>query len=176
MSLSAENSLIPSVLSLYSIYLFIHLFIYCLFRAAPMTYWSSQARGRIGAVVTSPHHSSLQHQLLNHWARPGIEPLPSWILSQIHHHWAQRELPVPIFLANTATVVPMFYHESTWPRFPKAANGNPEDSNRCPKGSTPAVVWDQAAPLDALPPPSPSQGVNMAGILRDLFLWDMELL
>ena len=118
-----------------------------------MTYRSSQARGQIRAVVTSLHHSSLQHQLLNHWARPGIEPLPSWILSQIHHHWAQRELPVPIFLTNTATDVPMFYHESTWPRFPKVANGNPEDSNRCPEGSTPAVVWDEAALLHAPPYP-----------------------
>ena len=32
-------------------------FIFCLFRAAPMAYGSSQARDQIGAVAASLHHS-----------------------------------------------------------------------------------------------------------------------
>ena len=35
----------------------IYLFIYCLFRAVPMAYGSSQARGRSGAVAAGLHHS-----------------------------------------------------------------------------------------------------------------------
>ena len=36
-----------------------------LFRAAPVAYGSSQARGRIGGVAAGLHHSSWQHQVLN---------------------------------------------------------------------------------------------------------------
>ena len=43
-------------LTFYS-YLFIYLFIYCLFRAAPTAYGGSQARGLIRAVATSLRHS-----------------------------------------------------------------------------------------------------------------------
>ena len=39
------------------VYLFIYLFL--LFRAAPMAYRGSQARGRIGATAAGLHHSNL---------------------------------------------------------------------------------------------------------------------
>ena len=39
------------------IYLFIYLFIFGLFRAAPEAYGGSQAKCQIGAVATGPHHS-----------------------------------------------------------------------------------------------------------------------
>ena len=45
---------------MYPFYLFIYLFIYCLFalsRAAPLTYGDSQARGPIGAVAAGLRHS-----------------------------------------------------------------------------------------------------------------------
>ena len=51
-----------TVLSLF-IYLFIYL-VFCLFRAAPMAYGGSQARGLIGAVPASLHHSSQQCWIL----------------------------------------------------------------------------------------------------------------
>ena len=45
---------------------------FLLFRAAPMAYGSSQARGRIGAIGTSPHHS---HS--NVGSKPSLWPIPS---------------------------------------------------------------------------------------------------
>ena len=62
-----------------------------------MAYGSSQARGRIGSTAASPHHShsnarSESHptpqltatcctaRSLTHWARPGIEPVSTWVL------------------------------------------------------------------------------------------------
>ena len=85
------------------------------FRAAPMAYGSYQARGRIGAVAASLHHSSIltataTRQLriqvlsvtystshcnarsLTHWARPGIEPTSSWILVGFITTEPQQEL------------------------------------------------------------------------------------
>ena len=60
-------------------YLFIYLFIYlCLFRAAGAAFGGSQARGRIRAVAACLHHSNAGS--LTHSARPGIEPVSSWIL------------------------------------------------------------------------------------------------
>ena len=38
---------------------------FCLFRAAPMAYGSSQPRDRIGTVATGLHHSSQQCRILN---------------------------------------------------------------------------------------------------------------
>ena len=67
-------------------------------RAAPTTYGSSQARGQIGAVNASLHHShsntgskmclrptpQLNAGSLTHRVRPGIEPTSSWDSSWIH--------------------------------------------------------------------------------------------
>ena len=61
-----------------------------LFRAAPMAYGGSEARGLIGAVAAGLCHShsnmgtyTTAHgnaRSLIHWARPGIEPTTSWFL------------------------------------------------------------------------------------------------
>ena len=58
-------------------------FVVCLFRGAPAAYRSSQARGRIGA--TSATYTKAQSNVgsLSHWARPGIEPMSSWILVEV---------------------------------------------------------------------------------------------
>ena len=50
------------------------------FRAVPAAYVSSQARGWIGAVAASLHHSQSHAGSLTHWVRPGVEPVSSWIL------------------------------------------------------------------------------------------------
>ena len=47
---------------------FIVLFIYCLFRATPVAYGGSQARGPIGAVAAGLHHSLWQRWILNPWS------------------------------------------------------------------------------------------------------------
>ena len=43
----------------------IFFFFFLLFRAAPAAYGGSQARGRIGGIASSLHHSSQQRQILN---------------------------------------------------------------------------------------------------------------
>ena len=86
---------------------FIYLFIFWVFfRAAPVAYGGSQARGWIGAVAASllcHSHSNpgseprLQPTLkahgntgsLTHWLRPGSEPTSSWILVGFVNCWAR---------------------------------------------------------------------------------------
>ena len=74
------------------IYLFIYLFI-LLFRAAPLSYGSSQARGWIRAMAISLHHSHSNTRSLTHWVRPGLEPASSWILVGFLTPWATRGTP-----------------------------------------------------------------------------------
>ena len=74
---------------------FVCVCVFFFLRAAPTTYGSSQARGQIGAVAANLHHShgNTGSRLcltcttaygnatsLTNWARPGMEPTPSWIL------------------------------------------------------------------------------------------------
>ena len=47
-----------------------------IFRAAPLAYGSSKARGQIRATAASICNTGS----LTHWVRPGIEPDSSWIL------------------------------------------------------------------------------------------------
>ena len=84
----------------------------CLFRAAPMTYWSSQARSQIGAIaadlchsiatldlshICKLHHSSQQHQILNalskvrDWSRILMD------VNQVHYLWAMMRTPFYTF-------------------------------------------------------------------------------
>ena len=74
---------------------------------------SSQARGPVGAAAASLHHShrnarsepplgpTLQlvgnARCLSPWARPGMEPLPSWILIGFLTRWATTGAPEIIF-------------------------------------------------------------------------------
>ena len=79
------------------------------FRATPLAYGGSQARGWIGATADSLHHSHSNAGIwaasvtyttaqgnvrpLTHWARPGIEPTSSWILVGFINHWARKGTP-----------------------------------------------------------------------------------
>ena len=104
-------------------YIFLFLFFFfCLFiflsffRAAPVAYGGSQARGPIGAVVASLHrsHSNTGIQAasatynvahsnpgsLTHWARSGIEPAFSWILVGFVNRWATRGTPITFSYFN----------------------------------------------------------------------------
>ena len=85
--------------------------LFCLlsfFRAAPVAYGGSQARGRIGAVATvllQSHSNSGSEPCLwttpqltgnagslTHWARPGIEPATSWFLNRFVSAAPRQEL------------------------------------------------------------------------------------
>ena len=48
---------------LFVLFVFLGLHLVCLFRAAPMTYGSSQARGQIGAVVAGVHQATAMQDL-----------------------------------------------------------------------------------------------------------------
>ena len=79
-------------LSSISSFFFFFFFVFCLFRAAPMAYWGSQARGLIScscrpkpepqqhgiwatsAIYTTAHGNAGSPA---HWGRPGIEPTTS---------------------------------------------------------------------------------------------------
>ena len=85
-------------------------FLFCLFRATPLAYGSSQARGPIWAVAASLHHSHSYTRSepclwptpqlkatagsLTHWARPGIKPWSSWMLVGFVNHWATMATPL----------------------------------------------------------------------------------
>ena len=77
-------------------------FVFLSFRAALVAYGGSQARSRIGAVATSlgQSHSCETYitahsnaRSLTHWARPGIEPVSSWILVGFVNCWAMMGTP-----------------------------------------------------------------------------------
>ena len=59
---------------------FFFAFFFFLFRTTLLAYGGSQARGRIRATAASLHHSHSNVRSPTHWARPGIEPVSSWIL------------------------------------------------------------------------------------------------
>jgi len=88
-------------------------FSFGLFRAVPVAYGGSQARGPIRAVVSSLHQShsdagSEPHLSLNTtahgnarsltpWVRLGTESVPSWVLVRFVSTEPQWELQVPFF-------------------------------------------------------------------------------
>ena len=47
--------------------------------------------------ICNLHHSSWQHRILTHWARPGIEPTSSWMLVTFVSAEPQRELSEILF-------------------------------------------------------------------------------
>ena len=64
-----------------------------LFRTAPVAYGGSQARGQIGAVAASLHHSHSNTGSLAGWARPGIKLASSWMLAGFVNHWTMMGIP-----------------------------------------------------------------------------------
>ena len=73
--------------------LLIFLIYFYFFRAPPSACGSSQTRGRIGAIAAGLHHSHSNSGSLTHWARPGIEPVSSWILIRFSHHCVKKGTP-----------------------------------------------------------------------------------
>ena len=88
------------------------LFCFLSFRAAPVAYGGSQARGKKKknqSCICQPTPQPQQHQVqaasstyttahgnagsLTHWARPGIEPVSSWMLVRFANLWARTGTP-----------------------------------------------------------------------------------
>ena len=69
-------------------------FFFCsFFRAELMTHGGSRARGPIGAIAASLHHSHSNTRSSTHWARPGIKHASSWILVGFFNHSAMKGTP-----------------------------------------------------------------------------------
>ena len=68
-------------------------FIFLLFRAAPVAYGGSQARGQIEAVATGLHRSSRQCQIPDPRGEARDQTCILMDLSQIHFHCPQMETP-----------------------------------------------------------------------------------
>ena len=90
--------------------IFILFFSNFIFRAVPVAYGGSQARGQIGAVAAGLHHSHSNARSepsatyttthgnaisLTHWVRPGIKPASSWMLVRFIFTEPQWELLWP---------------------------------------------------------------------------------
>ena len=91
------------------IYLFFWLFFggggFLSFRAIPAAYGGSKVRGQIGTAATSlQQHETWATSVtyttahsnagsLTHGARPGIEPLSSWMLLGFANHWTMKGTP-----------------------------------------------------------------------------------
>ena len=72
--------------------------LFCLFRATPTTYGSSQARGPIGAEAASLQHRHSNTTSFFHWVRAGIEPESSWILVGFVPTAPRQKLQQPLLL------------------------------------------------------------------------------
>ena len=98
----------------------------CLFRATPMPYGSSQARGQIRAVAAVLHHFQSNTRSkpnlrlyttahdnagsLTHGERPGIKPASSWILVRFVSTDTQCELLTVAY----NYLFGFIYHLRTW--------------------------------------------------------------
>ena len=87
----------PSLLFFFFKFIFYFL-VFCLFRATPVAYGSSQARGPIGAIAASLSHSHGNTGSLTHWARSGVELTTSWFLVRFVSTTPWRELPFYSYL------------------------------------------------------------------------------
>ena len=90
------------------VYLFFILFYFCLFRAAPLVYGNSQARGWIRAIAASnsnsgsepclpPTPSSQQCQTLNPLSEARDQNHVLMNTTQVPFHWARMGTPVNLF-------------------------------------------------------------------------------
>ena len=77
----------------FQVFLFFFFFVF-VFRAAPAAYGGSQARGPVGAVDASLHHSHSNAGSLTHRVRPGVESSSSRILVRFVSAAPRRNSPV----------------------------------------------------------------------------------
>ena len=94
--------------------------IYLYVRAKSAAYGSSQARGSNWSCSCRPIPQPQQRRIqamcvtcttahsnagsLTHWARPGIEPTPSWILVGFINHWSMTGTPLTVYLKYQYTI------------------------------------------------------------------------
>ena len=97
------------------LFYFILFYFVLFFRSTPMTYGSSQARGRIRAIAAGYTYSNTRYELclwppgdarsLTHWMKPGIKPASSWILDRFISAEPQQKLLSYYFKSQNVRVV-----------------------------------------------------------------------
>ena len=107
----------------------LNFFFFLLFRVAHVAYGGSQARDQIGAVAApQPQQRRIQATSvtyttahsdagsLTYWARPGIEPVSSWMLVRLVNCWATTGT-LRVFIFNINMQLPQHYllKESYYP-------------------------------------------------------------
>ena len=100
------------------------LIFFCLFRATPVAYGSSQARGRIRGAneaymtdraipdlsyIFDLHHSLWQYWILNPPSEACILMNASWVLNPLNHNWNS---PLHIFMCD---IHPLCCGNTAWP-------------------------------------------------------------
>ena len=71
--------------------------------STPVAYGDSQARGPIGAIAASVHHSHSNTGSLTYWARPGIKSMSSWMQSDSFLLSQDRNSFIHILLVESVT-------------------------------------------------------------------------
>ena len=141
------------------IFLFFFSLFFFFFRAAPMAYGDSQARGPIEATAAGLHHSHgnanqslichLHHSSRQCWILPLSEARDRTCIlmdaSQIHFLWATMGTPQVLFFSgfrNTSTLIIVFNWEVVRIH-DKQPNGLevPEMTNESPLPSPPSPAW-----------------------------------
>ena len=92
----------PSLLFFFFKFIFYFL-VFCLFRATPVAYGSSQARGPIGAIAASLSHSHGNTGSLTHCARSRGWTHNLMVPSQIRFHYTMTGTPL-LFLSTMSSI------------------------------------------------------------------------
>ena len=126
--LGFEMWMLCMLLARFSICLFVCLFSF-FFRAAPMAYGHSQARGRVGGAVpayttaTAPRDPSpvcdLRHSSWQRWNLNPLSKARDWTrlftgASQIHYRWAMTGTPLAFFLKRMEYISVVFLLIICW--------------------------------------------------------------
>ena len=113
----------------YSLTCSLILFYFCLFRASPTAYGSSQAKGLIRAeaadlchshsntglsCICALHHSSRQCWILDPLSRLGIKPTSSWILVIFITAEPQQKLLIDSFKASWSRKIGLWVKGQSW--------------------------------------------------------------
>ena len=85
-------------MSLKILYQYIFFLSFCLFRATSAAYGGSQARGRIGAVAASLHHS-----YSNTRSKPHLQPIHQYFITALEYFIILGIWVVPNLINNTVT-------------------------------------------------------------------------
>ena len=86
-----------------------YIYFFFFFKAVPMAYGSSWARGWIRATTAGLHRSHSNARSLTHQVRPGIETASSRIMDSFHFRWATTGNSNPLYLNGLFRIFQSIY-------------------------------------------------------------------